>query len=153
GAKILGPFIVGKNAKVGSNAVVTKAVPEGVTAVGNPARFISKDKESVQVKEQEPRCPENTNIDHLAESNENTDFQAYAASQEQVDPILEGMRVLIDRLEQNEKRMNDFCLRLSLLDPTFNKQQIDEQPYSEEELKIIEDVRRECKSQSNPSKT
>lgn len=62
------------------------------------------------------------------------------------------MRVLIDRLEQNEKRMNDFCVRLSLLDPTFNKQQIDEQPYSEEELKIIEDVRRECKSLkvSNP---
>lgn len=153
GAKILGPFIVGKNAKVGSNAVVTKAVPEGVTAVGNPARFISKDKETVQVKEQEPRCPDNTNTDHLTESNENTDFQAYAASQEQVDPILEGMRVLIDRLEQNEKRMNDFCVRLSLLDPTFNKQQIDEQPYSEEELKIIEDVRRECKSQSNPSKS
>lgn len=153
GAKILGPFIVGKNAKVGSNAVVTKAVPEGVTAVGNPARFISKDKESVQVKEQEPRCPDNTNTDHLTEGNENTDFQAYAASQEQVDPILEGMRVLIDRLEQNEKRMNDFCLRLSLLDPTFNKQHIDEQPYSEEELKIIEDVRRECKSQSNSSKS
>lgn len=153
GAKILGPFIVGKNAKVGSNAVVTKAVPEGVTAVGNPARFISKDKESVQVKEQEPRCPDNTNTDHLTEGNENTDFQAYAASQEQVDPILEGMRVLIDRLEQNEKRMNDFCLRLSLLDPTFNKQHIDEQPYSEEEFKIIEDVRRECKSQSNSSKS
>lgn len=149
GAKILGPFIVGKNAKVGSNAVVTKAVPEGVTAVGNPARFISKDKEIVQVKEQEPRCPDN--IENLSESHDNTDFQPYAATQEQVDPILEGMRVLIDRLEQNEKRMNDFCVRLSLLDPTFNKQQIDEQPYSEEELKIIEDVRRECKSQSNQS--
>ncbi|WP_368854900.1 serine O-acetyltransferase, partial [Klebsiella pneumoniae] len=38
GAKILGPFTVGKGAKVGSNAVVTKAVPAGVTAVGNPAR-------------------------------------------------------------------------------------------------------------------
>ncbi|WP_010116499.1 serine O-acetyltransferase [Acinetobacter sp. P8-3-8] len=149
GAKILGPFIVGKNAKVGSNAVVTKAVPEGVTAVGNPARFISKDKETVQVKEQEPRCPDN--IENLSESHDNIDFQPYAATQEQVDPILEGMRVLIDRLEQNEKRMNDFCVRLSLLDPTFNKQQIDEQPYSEEELKIIEDVRRECKSQSNQS--
>jgi serine O-acetyltransferase len=44
GAKILGPFTVGKGAKVGSNAVVTKEVPAGVTAVGNPARFIFKDK-------------------------------------------------------------------------------------------------------------
>jgi serine O-acetyltransferase len=42
GAKILGPFTVHKGAKVGSNAVITKEVPEGVTAVGNPARYILK---------------------------------------------------------------------------------------------------------------
>ena len=144
GAKILGPFIVGKNAKVGSNAVVTKAVPEGVTAVGNPARFISKDKEQIQSTEQEAKCPEQTES-----IIENTDFQAYAATQEQSDPMLEGMRVLLDRLEQNEKRMNHLCQRLSLLDPTFNKQQADEQPYSDEEIKIIEDVRRECEAQNN----
>ena len=144
GAKILGPFIVGKNAKVGSNAVVTKAVPEGATAVGNPARFISKDKEQVQSTEQETKCPEQTES-----IIENTDFQAYAATQEQSDPMLEGMRVLLDRLEQNEKRMNHLCQRLSLLDPTFNKQQTDEQPYSDEEIKIIEDVRRECEAQNN----
>ena len=144
GAKILGPFIVGKNAKVGSNAVVTKAVPEGATAVGNPARFISKDKEQVQSTEQETKCPEQTES-----IIENTDFQAYAATQDQSDPMLEGMRVLLDRLEQNEKRMNHLCQRLSLLDPTFNKQQADEQPYSDEEIKIIEDVRRECEAQNN----
>ena len=144
GAKILGPFIVGKNAKVGSNAVVTKAVPEGVTAVGNPARFISKDKEQIQSTEQETKCPEQTES-----IIENTDFQAYAATQDQSDPMLEGMRVLLDRLEQNEKRMNHLCQRLSLLDPTFNKQQTDEQPYSDEEIKIIEDVRRECEAQNN----
>lgn len=44
GAKILGHLPWVKNAKVGSNAVVTKAVPENATAVGNPARFITKDK-------------------------------------------------------------------------------------------------------------
>src|SRR6185369_11017231 len=33
GAKVLGGFTVGDNASVGSNAVVTKAVPEGATAV------------------------------------------------------------------------------------------------------------------------
>ena len=33
GAKILGPFTVGKNSKVGSNAVVTKEVPPNTTAV------------------------------------------------------------------------------------------------------------------------
>ncbi|MDR0934420.1 MAG: serine O-acetyltransferase, partial [Burkholderiaceae bacterium] len=40
GAQILGNFTVGENAKVGSNAVVTREIPAGATAVGNPARII-----------------------------------------------------------------------------------------------------------------
>ena len=40
GAKVLGPFTVGAGAKIGSNAVVTKAVPAGATAVGIPGRII-----------------------------------------------------------------------------------------------------------------
>lgn len=42
GAQVLGPFVVGEGAKIGSNAVVTKPVPAGATAVGNPARMILK---------------------------------------------------------------------------------------------------------------
>lgn len=77
GAKDTGPFIVGKNAKVGSNAVVTKAVPEGVTAVGNPARFIEEDKEVVR---QDKNHDDLTTLENLSESHENTDFQPYAAT-------------------------------------------------------------------------
>jgi serine O-acetyltransferase len=40
GAKVLGGFTIGAEAKIGSNAVVTKPVPAGGTAVGNPARII-----------------------------------------------------------------------------------------------------------------
>ena len=40
GAKVLGSFTVGAEAKIGSNAVVVKPVPAGGTAVGNPARVI-----------------------------------------------------------------------------------------------------------------
>ncbi|MDR3003954.1 MAG: serine O-acetyltransferase, partial [Acidovorax sp.] len=40
GAKVLGGFEVGDNAKIGSNAVVIKPVPAGATAVGIPARII-----------------------------------------------------------------------------------------------------------------
>ncbi len=40
GAKILGPFIVGDDAKIGSNSVVVKAVPPGATVVGIPARIV-----------------------------------------------------------------------------------------------------------------
>ena len=38
GAQILGPVIVGKNAKIGANAVVTKNVPENAVMVGIPAK-------------------------------------------------------------------------------------------------------------------
>ena len=38
GASILGPVVVGRGAKLGANAVVLDDVPEGATAVGNPAR-------------------------------------------------------------------------------------------------------------------
>ena len=38
GAAVLGPFTVGKGARVGSNAVVLSEVPAGATVVGIPAR-------------------------------------------------------------------------------------------------------------------
>lgn len=38
GAAILGPLQVGKGARIGANAVVTKDVPEGATMVGIPAK-------------------------------------------------------------------------------------------------------------------
>ena len=40
GATIVGEITVGKNAKVGANAVVLADVPAGATAVGIPARII-----------------------------------------------------------------------------------------------------------------
>ena len=40
GAQILGPVVVGKNAKIGANAVVTKEVPENAVMVGIPAKNV-----------------------------------------------------------------------------------------------------------------
>ena len=42
GAKVLGPIIIGVDARIGSNAVVVKEVPPGCTAVGVPARILDK---------------------------------------------------------------------------------------------------------------
>lgn len=42
GAKLLGPFKVGDNAKIASGAVVLDEVPENATAVGVPARIVRK---------------------------------------------------------------------------------------------------------------
>ena len=40
GAQILGPIVVGNNAKIGANAVVTKDVPENAIMVGIPAKNV-----------------------------------------------------------------------------------------------------------------
>ena len=47
GAKVLGAVTVGTGARIGANAVVIDDVPAGATAVGMPARTVSK----VQVEE------------------------------------------------------------------------------------------------------
>lgn len=129
GAKILGPFTVGKYAKIGSNAVVTKAVPANTTAVGSTARYIYKDKNS-----QEERRKQYA---------KEIGFEAYAASQNHSDPIMEGMRLLLDRVQQNEQQTQLLYKRLIKLDPSFQNEHI-EQPYSVQELQLIENLRREC---------
>ena len=40
GAQILGPVIIGENAKIGANAVVTKDVPENAVMIGIPAKNV-----------------------------------------------------------------------------------------------------------------
>ncbi len=78
GAKVLGGFVVGDNAKIGSNAVVIKPVPAGATAVGIPARIIpSKDDTSADVTTQDPK------------------FNAYGITNED-DPVSQALRGLVD---------------------------------------------------------
>jgi serine O-acetyltransferase len=40
GAKIIGPVRIGSDVKIGANAVVTRDLPDGATAVGVPARVV-----------------------------------------------------------------------------------------------------------------
>ena len=40
GAQILGPVVIGENAKIGANAVVTKDVPNNAVMIGIPARNV-----------------------------------------------------------------------------------------------------------------
>lgn len=47
GAKVLGSFTVGKNAKVGAGAVVLNCVPDNSTVVGVPGRIVVRDGQRV----------------------------------------------------------------------------------------------------------
>ena len=78
GAQVLGGFTVGDGAKVGSNAVVTKPVPAGATAVGNPARIIQAD---LDVKREVVASK--------------MGFSAYGVTQND-DPLSQALRGLID---------------------------------------------------------
>lgn len=46
GAKVLGPFKVGDGARIGSNAVVVKEVPDNATVVGVPGRMVTPEQRS-----------------------------------------------------------------------------------------------------------
>lgn len=54
GAKLLGLIKIGSDAKIGANSVVLKDVPEGCSAVGNPARILSSVNKSTVAVEISP---------------------------------------------------------------------------------------------------
>lgn len=49
GAKVLGSFTVGDNARIAANAVVLNEIPENATAVGVPARIVRVKGEKVDI--------------------------------------------------------------------------------------------------------
>lgn len=55
GAKILGDITIGKNAKIGSNSVVVKDIPDNSTAIGAPACVV-KNKENKNSRDIDKDC-------------------------------------------------------------------------------------------------
>jgi len=49
GAKILGNITIGENSRIGANSVVIKDVPDNSTAVGIPAKVVTKGKDKSQL--------------------------------------------------------------------------------------------------------
>ncbi|HHN1353176.1 TPA: serine O-acetyltransferase [Pseudomonas aeruginosa] len=101
GAKVLGPFTVGEGAKVGSNAVVTKEVPPGATAVGIPGRIIMREDTEQQAKRQA-----------MAEK---LGFDAYGVSQDMPDPVARAIGQLLDHLQAVDGRLEGMCQALTAL--------------------------------------
>ena len=86
GAAVLGPFTVGEGARVGSNAVVVREVPSGVTVTGIPAR---------------PSGPR-------AVRDEAFCFTPYGATPGTmtVDPVSRSLERLAERVHELEERVN-----------------------------------------------
>lgn len=80
GAKVLGPFTVGDNARIAANAVVLSEVPEDATAVGIPAQIV--------------RIAGKTT--HYADEVDQTSVQ---------NPTLEKIAALAARVEELEKKL------------------------------------------------
>ena len=67
GAKVLGPFKVGDNARIAANAVVLQEVPENATAVGIPAQIVRVQGKRVDyVGEVDQTSVENPTLEKLA---------------------------------------------------------------------------------------
>jgi len=82
GAKILGPITIGNGAKVGSNAVVVKDVPDDATVVGVPGRVVG------------------------GATGAADGFAAYAVSHDMNDPVVQALHRLIDHSSNADNRID-----------------------------------------------
>ncbi|MDD6920732.1 MAG: serine O-acetyltransferase [Eubacteriales bacterium] len=66
GAKVLGPFKVGNDVKIGSGSVVLKEVPDGCTVVGVPGKVVKRNNISISDMNQiDLPDPVNVDVDYL----------------------------------------------------------------------------------------
>ena len=83
GAKILGPIILGKNVRVGSNSVVVKSIDDNCTVVGIPGRVLQK------------------------KVSDDDQFDSYAASTSSSanDPTVQAVNSIIERLADIDEQI------------------------------------------------
>lgn len=83
GAKVLGPIEIGAGARVGSNSVVLKAVPAGVTVVGIPAHIVDSQAKKAELNEIATKIG----------------FNAYGMSADMPDPIAHAINRMLDHIQ------------------------------------------------------
>ena len=99
GAKVLGPIVIGENAKVGSNSVVVKDIPDGATAVGIPGRIIIS-------KQKEISAASNPQRDKIAQK---YGFDAYAVAPDNPDPVANAMGIMLEHMHQMDTKVEEMC--------------------------------------------
>ncbi|MEN8777705.1 MAG: serine O-acetyltransferase [Glaciecola sp.] len=98
GAKVLGPITMGKGAKVGSNSVVVKDVPENATVVGIPGRIILSTAESLD-----------TQNGKRAKIAKKYGFDAYAVAVDNPDPVANAMGMLLEHVHLMDNKIQEMC--------------------------------------------
>ncbi|HQT81940.1 MAG TPA: serine O-acetyltransferase [Ferrovaceae bacterium] len=96
GAKIIGPITIGEGAKVGSNAVVVKAVPPGATVIGIPGRVVEEDLSLKMKKEAMP-------------------FSAYGPTDNDKDPLVVVVNQLMQQYHDLEAKSQELSKQLESL--------------------------------------
>lgn len=139
GAKVLGPFTVGKGAKIGSNAVVVKPVPAGATMVGSAARMISDHHDEkgnpITTKVQDAKQQEKAAQAGATANQQETDltsntarataFQAYGIDPSSQDPVAEAFAKMLEHIQQSENRLDQLQAAMCKIDPNFCKKEYD----------------------------
>jgi serine O-acetyltransferase len=95
GAKVLGPITVGDNARVGSNSVVVKDVPPGVTVVGIPAHQVTPSQRDAKAR-----------LDDLATR---MGFDPYGTPQDLPDPVARAINHILDHIQAMDGQMEAIC--------------------------------------------
>jgi len=98
GAKVLGPITVGDGARIGSNAVVLKAVPPAATMVGIPARQAGG----------EPR------VAQRQETARKIGFAAYGQT-DMPDPVSSAINAILDHIHVTDRRLVELCEAVNTL--------------------------------------
>ncbi|GHB11041.1 serine O-acetyltransferase [Modicisalibacter luteus] len=161
GAKILGPFTVGAGAKIGSNAVITKAVPAGATVVGIPGKIVKR--ADPDVEEAPAFDPERREA-----IRQKFGFDAYGVSQDMPDPVARSMQAMLDHMHAVDQRMDMMCATLRKLDAGYRAgqwPQLRDEDFSEiladvesccslpdDKLTTQDDERQEAQPASSPSR-
>ncbi len=102
GAKVLGPIVVGENARIGSNAVVVKDVPAATTVVGIPARVARSAMSPEMAKRREAMAKQ-------------YGFDAYAISADNPDPVATAIGRMLDHVQLLDQKVTELCAAVNQL--------------------------------------
>lgn len=120
GAKVLGPITLNNGARIGSNAVVVRDVPENATVVGVPGREVQKKtpedrilgEEFLTDQEKAAFAVEQQKRENLAKK---MGFDAYGASQDMPDPVANAFNLMLDHIQLMEERTDCLCAEIRRL--------------------------------------